>query len=122
MLDDFFSAIIDKFRLVGITFRLWGRMPKQPILLQGVQDEIDKLTTRLSATDHHVFYRAAGQALTAWAQMEEKLVLLAAMLLMTRPIKAGLILYSAINFNTWLRSHSQQIRKCRSHCRSEFCP
>jgi hypothetical protein len=49
----------------------------------------------------HLF-ASVGMALTAWSRMEEMLVAFVALLLQTSAEKAGVIMYSTINFNTWL--------------------
>jgi hypothetical protein len=48
------------------------------------------------------FYRSVGQAISMWASMEDLLVEIAALLLDTSEEKAGLLMYSIINFNVWL--------------------
>src|ERR1700732_5442731 len=47
-------------------------------------------------------YTTVGHALSSWAIIEENLVVIATLLLRLSPSEAGLILYSIINFNTWL--------------------
>jgi hypothetical protein len=47
-------------------------------------------------------FMLVGEALSLWAQMEDSLVIIAGMLLRTKFTKAGVILYSIINFNVWL--------------------
>jgi hypothetical protein len=47
-------------------------------------------------------YLVVGSALTSWAALEESLVAVLAILLRTSGEKAGLILYSTINFNVWI--------------------
>jgi hypothetical protein len=48
------------------------------------------------------FYVAVGQAISVWASMETKLVYIFSLLLGIAPERAGLIMYSIINFMTWL--------------------
>lgn len=47
-------------------------------------------------------FSAVGHALSMWARMEEGLVAIAGALLRTPFDKAGIIMYSMINFNVWL--------------------
>lgn len=54
------------------------------------------------ARDTRVLFVLIGRALTIWATMEESLVCILSILLRTDLEKAGLILYSTINFNVWL--------------------
>jgi hypothetical protein len=43
-----------------------------------------------------------GHAITQWALMEERLIMVATLLLRTKPEKTGLIFFSIINFQVWL--------------------
>ena len=43
-----------------------------------------------------------GQALSAWALMEELIVAIASLLLKTEINKSGVVMYSIINFSVWL--------------------
>ncbi len=102
MMSLVFSAVMNWFRIAGRASRMVKRVVKEPDALNVIKSELDTLVVRLSATDQDIFLRAAGGALTAWAKMEEQLVLLLAVLLGIRATKAGIILYSIINFNVWL--------------------
>jgi hypothetical protein len=65
--------------------------------------EIDaEIKGLFEGTDDRKLYLVIGSALTAWASMEESLVLILSFLLRTESEKAGLILYSTINFSVWL--------------------
>jgi hypothetical protein len=55
-------------------------------------------TAKLKSRDEDALFRAVGQALSFWAQMEENLVPIAGMLLRTEFEMAGLVMYSIINF------------------------
>ena len=46
---------------------------------------------------------AVGQGISYWSHMEEALVEVVAKLLKISRTKAGLLMYSIINFNTWLQ-------------------
>lgn len=70
--------------------------------LTELRTDIDQIRSDLSETNRDIFYAATGQALTVWARMEEELVILAALLLPVMTEKAGLMMYSIINFNVWL--------------------
>jgi hypothetical protein len=48
------------------------------------------------------FYSSVGQAISVWAAMETNLVEIAALLLGTSEEKAGLLMYSIMNFHVWL--------------------
>ena len=63
-----------------------------------------------------------GRALTAWAKMEESLVVIVMHLLRVHPEKAGLLMYSIINFNTWLFIINDlfEMDKTLGHFRSKF--
>jgi hypothetical protein len=47
------------------------------------------------------FYMAVGQGISHWSNMETRLVQVAAKLLRTSEAKAGLLMYSIMNFNVW---------------------
>ena len=47
-------------------------------------------------------YHDVGAALTAWAIMEEAMIPIMSYLLITDPTKAGIILYSTVNFQVWI--------------------
>jgi hypothetical protein len=47
-------------------------------------------------------FMSVGQALSLWAQMEETLVVITGRLVRTEFAKAGIIMYSIINFGIWL--------------------
>lgn len=48
------------------------------------------------------FYTVVGQGISFWANMETELVRICALLLRSSNQKTGLVLYSIMNFNTWL--------------------
>jgi hypothetical protein len=50
-----------------------------------------------------LFYAIVGQGISNWSNMEEQLIEVAAHLLHTSKPKAGLVMYSIINFNVWLQ-------------------
>jgi hypothetical protein len=81
--------------------------------LRRMADLLGKDTTELEASErsfeekiasqHQVaLFTSVGHALSAWAQMEESLVAIAGLLLSTRFTKAGVVMYSIINFSVWL--------------------
>lgn len=50
----------------------------------------------------HNFYSSIGQAISFWADMESKIVIVCSRLLRSEEKKTGLVLYSIINTNAWL--------------------
>jgi hypothetical protein len=64
-----------------------------------MQEQVKDL---IEGSDNRILFLYVGSALTAWAKMEEPLILIFGMLLGTTLEKAGLILYSIINFNVWI--------------------
>jgi hypothetical protein len=70
--------------------------------LRELEKELTTSAAAISEADERILYTTIGMALTTWARMEEALVLLVEILLRSRPGKAGLIMYSIINFNVWL--------------------
>jgi hypothetical protein len=63
---------------------------------------MDDVQRALSETETDILFASVGKALSAWATMEEGLVLMVACLLRVRPKKAGIVMYSIHNFGTWL--------------------
>ena len=77
--------------------------------LKGHEDQVEKLRqasleveTELNSTRGRILFNTIGRALTAWAKMEEFLVFVVALALPAKPARAGLIMYSILNFNVWL--------------------
>lgn len=86
--------------------RTRGSVPDLAKLYQGdlteLRTNIDQIRSRIRQTNRDVFFNATGQALTVWARMEEQLVVIVAILLPAMTNKAGLVMYSIINFQVWL--------------------
>jgi len=61
-----------------------------------------KESGRARLEHRRLFFAAIGQGITAWSGMEETLVRIAAKLLRTSEVKAGLVMYSIMNFHVWL--------------------
>jgi len=49
------------------------------------------------------FYMAVGQGISHWSRMEGRLVQVAARLLRTSEPKAGVVMYSIMNFHIWIQ-------------------
>jgi hypothetical protein len=65
--------------------------------------EIEEKTKDLfEGSEDRALYLVVGTALTSWATMEESMVIIFSMLLRTDAEKAGLILYSIVNFSVWI--------------------
>jgi hypothetical protein len=98
---------------MGIDFRVilrrLQRRPRRFLELLGhyitpgasKQDALDKQEAQEQLLRTTLF-AAVGRALSIWAQTEESLVIIITILLRTQPTKAGIIMYSIINFNVWL--------------------
>lgn len=63
---------------------------------QAVRDEDIRETTE------EAVYNSVGRALSVWANMEESIVRIASFLLETPRDRAGIVMYSILNFNAWL--------------------
>jgi hypothetical protein len=63
-----------------------------------------------------LFFAAVGQTLSLWARMEQFLVLITSILLGTTSTKAGIIMYSIVNFNVRLNIINElfSIERCYS--------
>lgn len=65
-------------------------------------DDDENVEIRIPVKERTIFYAGVGQAISFWASMEGVLVEIAAKLLGTSERKTGLILYSIMNFYSWL--------------------
>jgi hypothetical protein len=63
---------------------------------------LDEHIKKIDQGEQTLLYQTVGNAITSWAKMEEAVVTVFALLLRNDGKTAGLILYSIINFNTWL--------------------
>lgn len=63
---------------------------------------IDEGWARLNEYQIAQLHRSTGAALTTWATMEERLIIVASLLLKSQPRKVGLVFYSIINFQVWI--------------------
>jgi hypothetical protein len=114
------------FRDIRSRFELWKARQQlrgalalfnliRPLVIRaGSQEQKEKLvpeweafdqeaTGRINATHRWALFTSVGQSLSHWAGMEESLVAITTLLLRSHEAnKVGIILYSIINFNTWL--------------------
>jgi hypothetical protein len=88
---------------------MWVVISRLPQGVRGLQSAAEELERRahegLESTkieEEDLLFQMVGQALTTWAHMEETLVLTLALLLRMNGKRAGVLLYSIVNFNTWL--------------------
>ncbi len=65
------------------------------------KDEVKPLSEGLRE-QARTFYQTVGIGITTWSEIEGRLVQLVAKLLRTSETKAGLVMYSIINFNVWI--------------------
>jgi hypothetical protein len=71
--------------------------------IRSMQEKYEASAKELTHTDQGAMYVVMGHALSAWARMEEGLVVLVELFLLSPGSdKAGLIMYSIVNFNVWL--------------------
>jgi len=88
--------------LRGATYALFRPFRALQDLQQNAIPELKKLSKFTKENDTNILWLLIGQGLSSWAKMEEALVIIFATLLNTEAEKAGLVLYSIINFNVWL--------------------
>src|ERR1700742_819654 len=69
---------------------------------QSVQEKSEQIRQHLESTGQKLVFGNVGLAISAWAKMEEMLVVIVAMLLRVPAEKAGLMMYSILNFNSWI--------------------
>jgi hypothetical protein len=77
--------------------------------LKAIEARADKTVARiehvqklLDSSEQNVLFATVGRALTAWSKMEESMVAMVGLLLRVPTEKAGLMMYSILNFNSWL--------------------
>jgi hypothetical protein len=63
---------------------------------------VEALRAKVRDTDEDALFQSIGMALTIWAKMEELLIAIMALLMRSDISRAGLILYSTVNFSVWL--------------------
>jgi hypothetical protein len=83
---------LDEARKISILYKIHRRNP----------GDITAVIDKLNASELALLKYEIGNAITAWAIMEERLILVASLLLKGTPQKTGLVFYSIINFNVWL--------------------
>jgi hypothetical protein len=67
-----------------------------------LQDRLAELDKFSHSTNLNILFTSVGGAISTWAKMEESLVVLVACLLRISGQEAGLMMYSILNFNSWL--------------------
>src|ERR1700722_5538389 len=70
--------------------------------MRALRSQLDAIREDTEANELAQLHRASGSAITVWAIMEERIVMVACLLLQTTPEKTGLIFYSIINFQAWI--------------------
>jgi hypothetical protein len=75
---------------------------QQRAIKQQIREQIKPMSVAL-IDQAKTFYGVVGQGISHWSHMEERLIQVAARLLRTTEAKAGLVMYSIINFNVWLQ-------------------
>lgn len=98
----FFSAIRHLIEHISENARIVRLYRTSPEELKAIHAELCAILERRKEAGVDLFHQATGGALTSWAIMEERLVMVASILLKTSPKKAGLIFYSILNFQTWI--------------------
>jgi hypothetical protein len=98
----FFSGIRNLLHDIRHAQFIYALSRKNPEQLKNAHAELHAILKTLQEGSTAHFHRATGSALTTWAIMEERLVLIASLLLRTSPRKGGLIFYSIINFQVWI--------------------
>jgi hypothetical protein len=93
-----FGRTRKRFRLV---YNFWLSLRYSASALELVNDMTSR-AKEIENTSQYLMFNAIGSALSGWAQMEGTVVSILSLLLRTPSQKAGLVLYSIINFNVWL--------------------
>ena len=93
------------WRLIDAQIKVLNRGIKilgAPALTADSKARLDGLAKKPDELNKFALYTSVGQALSAWAAMEESLVGIVALLLRTSRPKAGIMMYSILNFQVWL--------------------
>ncbi|WP_375778577.1 hypothetical protein ACE103_05290 [Bradyrhizobium sp. ma5] len=61
-----------------------------------------KINAKIAEDYELAFFTEVGKALSAWASLEQIIVIIASKLMSSSIEKAGVVMYSIINFGTWL--------------------
>ncbi|MBR1196899.1 hypothetical protein JQ634_02260 [Bradyrhizobium sp. AUGA SZCCT0240] len=93
-----FNAYIRTFRFIR-TKMLDGAEPAEKASFETEDLEATKNT---AAIHEMSLFTEVGKALSAWASLEEIMVCIASKLMCNSIQKAGVVMYSIINFGTWL--------------------
>jgi hypothetical protein len=101
-LDRLYWRIAD--RKLALIRRVIGRLrPHDKARAAELEAEVQEIAEKSKKHQEWTLYTAIGQTLCQWATMEEMLVGIASLLLRTGEFsKVGTIMYSIVNFNTWL--------------------
>lgn len=89
----------------GILRRLWRRLALFLLAHGYIALNAKRQTNGLESLEQEcetLFLATVGKSLSFWARVEELLVLITSMLLGTQSTKAGIIMYSIVNFNVRL--------------------
>lgn len=106
-----FAAHVRTFRLLR-NMMLVGESEKRR---QQVLDEDLDVDTKTQASLEEALFTEVGKALSSWASLEEILVCVASFLLTNSVEKAGVVMYSIINFGTWLSIISELFPLSEAH-------
>ena len=82
---------------------------------QQVKDEDIDADTKTQASLEEALFTEVGKALSSWASLEEVMVCIASFLLTNSVEKAGIVMYSIINFGTWLSIISEPFPHSETH-------
>ncbi len=79
-----------------------GVIKEGEVYANKLQEQMKSLNRSIVDTDQKLVFGSVGLAISSWAKMEEMLVVLVSILLRVPGEKAGLIMYSILNFNSWI--------------------
>lgn len=106
-----FAAHVRTFRLLR-NMILVGESEKRR---QEAIDEDRDVDTKTQVSLEQALFTEVGKALSSWASLEEILVGVASLLLTDSVEKAGVVMYSIINFGTWLSIISELFPLSEAH-------
>jgi hypothetical protein len=94
-----FAAYVKTFRLIRNKMLEGPDTEKKRLEFEAEDWQVDNQT---KASFEQALFTEVGKALSSWAALEEILVCIASLLLTNSMQKAGVVMYSIINFGAWL--------------------
>ncbi len=83
--------------------RFGVRMTKDKDFVEKIEADALDAVEDISKIQTEHLHASVGRAISLWAVLEGLLVMMAGILLQTSRVRAGVVMYSILNFNVWLQ-------------------